>query len=236
MSQTTTPFAFFVMTTKRLLDDVNVLKKDRGKSGNTRKRSRARNINEELEGESGAPNDDSTRRQSAVSRNLSYSSSSSPSAESQSSSTGSSFSSAFPSVPDAATSTAYSSTSPTSRGRSDAIRKNEKKPLGGLFSAGRSLNTERDESEPWPQYWPEEKESSFHRMKFDLDVNDINAGVKEEEEDDRRLSHLEKDQSPINTSYETSFTNTNTESSHLTANTGGSSSLSSEVAAAEVPP
>ena len=66
------------MTTKRLLEDVNVLKKDRENDGHSKKRSRRTSA-----GEADANEDDiDPKRQSSCSTRLSYSSGSSSSSES----------------------------------------------------------------------------------------------------------------------------------------------------------
>ena len=217
------------MTTKRLLEDVNVLKKDRENDGHSKKRSRRTSA-----GEADANEDDiDPKRQSSCSTRLSYSSGSSSSSESgqQSSIETSSQTSLLCDIDRESLFSPKNSTE-----RSNAIRKNEKKPLGVIFDAGKGIGESplvrrgTYGAETWPTYWGDETNQNFQRMKNIQDNRNEEGEVEDVDEDGRRFSTLEKDQSPINTSYETTFTRADTgESSHFTNTSGGLMSTASDV-------
>ena len=198
------------MTTKRLLDDVNVLKKDRNRNENPRKRSRCAGSIEVADDSVGG-NNSATRnlvdeiKQSSCSLRLSYSSTGSSSKESQTSSflTSSDFYDADVDI------------KPPSKSMdvSVAIRRIEKKPRKLLnsidgeqkisFSIEGVEQGNIQEREILPTYWVENQENNFCRMKSTPDS--MGVGIVKNIDvhgDNKRLSLLEKDQSPINTSLE----------------------------------
>ena len=197
------------MTTKRLLDDVNVLKKDRNRNENPRKRSRCASSVEAADDSVGGKNS-ATRnlvddiKQSSCSLRLSYSSTGSSSKESQTSSflTSSDFYDADSDI------------MPPSKSMdvSVAMRRIEKKPRKLLnsideeqkitFSIEGVEQGNIQEREILPTYWVEDREINFRRMKSTADSMGIGIVKNIDVHGDRRLSLLEKDQSPINTSLE----------------------------------
>ena len=208
-SRATTPFAFFVMTTKRLLDDVNVLKKDRNRGDNSRKRSRSASsvdtVNDSVGGKNIATRnlvDDI--RQSSCSLRLSYSSTGSSSKESQTSS--------FLTSSDLHDADLDIMLPSKSMDISVAIRRNEKKPRKLLSSIvrGQEISSPIEEVAQediqergiWPAYWAEDNDVNFCRMKGTTDSMGIVIKENIKVHGDRRVSLLEKDQSPINTSLE----------------------------------
>ena len=202
------------MTTKRLLDDVNVLKKDRNRNENPRKRSRfadsANSTDDSMdEKRVNIRNQAEAIKQSSCSLRLSYSSTGSSSKDSQTSS--------FLTSNDLCD-LDVDVISPTDlRKESHTRRRNEKKPMERLFSIDREHEGEQNEipqkeEHLRPVYWAEDENVTFSRMEGNKEDSKSRVGdrgeteTEIEEEDGRRLSLLEGDQSPINTSFESAIT------------------------------
>ena len=191
-----TPLSFFVMTTKRLLNDVSILKEEKEERGKKNQPKMSADSDNDVQIGVTSSNTRKKRRDTTASARLSYSSTST------SSSAGSMLSFAGPpSVLDI---------------------------ISGSATRQRASQSSLD--------YPKNKNSIENSMEIahqggqkESKLNNAEGSYEAVEGEARRISSLERDQSPVNTSFESELTpaNSNTASNNSSSSSSNNSSCSS---------